>query len=199
MPSRINALLSRSTGVASAALLGACAAVAPPKAVPAPEPVIREVRVPVEVIVKVPDVSPADAAARSFFAYFDRVRQMPGAELSREFNRLDAPTNPAATLELALALGQTRNPSDTVRALTLLDPLLRSTDPQLAPYQPLARLLQVRYAEQRRVEDHNDRLAQQLRDSQRRQDQLLQQLEALKAIERSLTRPPPPPASTPAK
>jgi len=124
---------------------------------------------------------------------------MTPGELAREFARLDPPGHPASVLEFALALGQTRNPGDTVRALNVLDPLARSTDPQMAPWRPLARLLTARYAEQRRLEEQIERQAQQLREAQRRQDQLTQQLEALKAIERSLTnRPPasPPPAGT---
>ncbi|CAN5788616.1 hypothetical protein BH11PSE8_BH11PSE8_08010 [soil metagenome] len=174
--------------LAAAMLLSACETLKPPPPPPPPpEPVIREVQVPVEVFVKVPEVSPADTAARNFFAYFDRARQMAPSELGREFQRLDPPTNAAAVLEMATALGQTRNPSDTVRALGLLEPLLKSTDPQMAPYQPLARLLAARYNEQRRLEDHIERQNQQLKDSQRKQEQLQQQLEALKAIERSLT------------
>ncbi len=184
--------------LAAACGLAACASPQPPAAMPLPEVEIREVQVPVEVIVRVPEVSLADTVARNFIAYFERVRQMPPADLTREFARLDQPTSPQAILELALALGQTRNPADTVRALGLLDPLLRSADPAAAPFQPWARLLATRYNEQRRVEDHADRQAQSLRDSQRRQDQLTQQLEALKAIERSLTARPPAPASGPA-
>jgi hypothetical protein len=133
------------------------------------------------------DAAAIDAAARAFYVYFDRVRQMSPGELGREFARLDQPATPAAALELALALGQTRNPNDTVRALGVLDPLVRSADPQIAPWRPLARLLAARYAEQRRLEEQIERQAQQLRDAQRRQEQLAQQLEALKAIERSLT------------
>lgn len=145
------------------------------------------------------DGATIESAARAFYGYFDRVRQMTTSELAREFARLDPPGQPASVLELALALGQTRNPGDTVRALNVLDPLARSTDPQMAPWRPLARLLTARYAEQRRLEEQVERQAQQLREAQRRQDQLTQQLEALKAIERSLTnRPPasPPPAGT---
>jgi hypothetical protein len=140
------------------------------------------------------DATTIESAARAFFVYFDRVRQMSPGELGREFVRLDQPGNPGAVLELALALGQTRNPSDTVRALGVLDPLLKSTDPQNAPWRPLARLLAVRYNEQRRLEDQVERQSQQLREAQRRQEQLTQQLEALKAIERSLNNRPAAPA-----
>ena len=52
--------------------------------------------------------------------------------------------------------------------------------------QPLARLLQQRYTEQRRVEDLNERQSQLLRDTQRRLDAAQERMEALKAIERSL-------------
>ncbi len=159
--------------------------------------------------VQIRDPAPADAApssaeasletaARAFYSYFDRVRQMPPAELAREFVRLDQPSNPGSVLELALALGQTRNPNDTVRALAALDPLLRSTDPQLAPWRPLARLLALRYTEQRRLEEQIERQNQQLRDAQRRQEQLAQQLEALKAIERSLVNRPASASTSPA-
>ena len=61
---------------------------------------------------------------------------------------------------------------------------------------PLARLLATRYTEQRRLEDLLDKQTQQLRDVQRRLDQTNDRLEALKAIERSLTSRPA--ASSPA-
>ncbi len=151
---------------------------------------------PADAVSAAAEVASVETAARAFYAYFDRVRQMSSTELGREFARLDQPSSPTAVLELALALGQTRNPSDTVRALAALDPLVRSTDPQYAPWRPLARLLAVRYTEQRRLEEQIERQTQQLRDAQRRQEQLAQQLEALKAIERSLNnRPAPAPAS----
>jgi len=43
--------------------------------------------------------------------------------------------------------------------------------------------------EQRRVEDDRDKQVQQLRESQRRIDQLNDRIEALRAIERSFARP----------
>ncbi len=100
---------------------------------------------------------------------------------------LSFPSAPALTLELALALGQLRNNGDLARALALLEPIARSTAPELQPWQPLARLLAARYLELRRLEDQLERQAQQLRDSQRRLDQTTEKLEALKNIERSLT------------
>lgn len=145
----------------------------------------------VEVIVRVPEVSPADRAARDFLEYHERLRTMPRTDLPRELARLEGQAGPEGVIQLALALGQTRNPPDTVRALGMLETLSRSTDPAAAPWLPLARLLIGRYTEQRRVEEQAERQAQQLRDSQRRIDQLNSQMEALKAIERSLSRPAP--------
>jgi len=105
--------------------------------------------------------------------------------------------DPAATLENALLLAQTRQANDLARAHVLLEPLAREGAP--APWAKLARLLQAQLADQRRLEEQTERQVQQLRDQQRRLEQLASQLEALKAIERSLaTRPiPPPPAASP--
>ena len=78
----------------------------------------------------------------------------------------------------------------------LLDPLLRD-DPAHAAHSALARLLHARLTEQRRLEEQTERQAQQLREQQRRLDQLNQQLDALRAIERSLGSRPAAPASAP--
>jgi hypothetical protein len=87
-------------------------------------------------------------------------------------------------------LGYTRGNGDLVRAISLLDALLRAPAPEAAEWLPWARLLRSRYVEQRRAEENAERQAQQLRDAQRRLEQAQQQLEALKAIERSLTQRP---------
>ncbi|MFZ2990963.1 MAG: hypothetical protein WA086_23430, partial [Ideonella sp.] len=92
----------------------------------------------------------------------------------------------ATSLRLALLWLHTRVPGDAAKALMLLDNLLRSADPQAAAWQPWARLLQPRALEQKRLEDALERQAAQAREQQRRNDQLNEKLEALKAIERSL-------------
>jgi hypothetical protein len=154
---------------------------APPPAQPPPAPVI----------VRVPQVEPADAAARHLLAWQDRVAAFGPAELAQEIARLgDDPTSPQSVMDLALALAATRVPADLVRAQGLLDQVQRDKSAQSAPWQGLARLLAARFAEQRRAEEQAERLGQQLRDSQRdnqrKLDQLNDKLEALKAIERSL-------------
>jgi hypothetical protein len=136
----------------------------------------------------------ADLATRQLLQASEQLRTMPPAEQAAELARLLPATTPGDTLRAVLLLAQSRQPGDLARALTLLDPLVREESPWAAP----ARLLQARLAEQRRLEELAERQAQQLREQQRRLEQLGQQLDALRAIERSLgTRPPPAPASTP--
>ena len=127
-----------------------------------------------------------------------RDAQTLAAEIGRLNNQLPANQGtgwPATALELALALAQTRNPGDLARAISLVDPVVRSAAPDFQPWQPVARLIAVRLAEQRRLEEQLERQAQQLRESQRNVQQLNEKLEALKAIERSLTNRAPAPAA----
>lgn len=121
-------------------------------------------------------------------AYADRVRLLAPTELAAEIAGLgDGGDSPYLQLQLALALVQTHQPVDTARALGLAQRVASSTQPQAAPLQPLARLLAARLMEQRRLEDQSDRQGQQIREAQRRIDQLNERLEAMRAIERSLT------------
>lgn len=73
----------------------------------------------------------------------------------------------------------------SVSALPLQAPM---PDPVL-DWAPWARWLQARYQFERRMEDQIERQAAQLREGQRKQDQLNEKLEALKAIERQLVSP----------
>jgi hypothetical protein len=169
-----------------------------PAPAPAPEPAPAPPPPPAPAPAPAPNpAAEADAATRRVLAFHDRVRELGPADLAREAARLGDPgADPAATLELALVLAQTRQNGDLARAVALLEPLARSSGP--APFQPVARLLHARLAEQRRQEEQLERQAQQLRDQQRRAEQLTSQLEALRAIERSLaTRPGAPAASAP--
>ena len=130
-------------------------------------------------------------------AYAERVRVMPPAELTQEATRLGDAASPETQIQLSLVLSQLRQLPELIRAQELLARVLGNADAQ--PLHPLARLLASRYAEQRRLEEQLDKQNQQLRDVQRRLDQTNERLEALKAIERSLTsRQPAAPASAPA-
>ena len=143
--------------------------------------------------------APASEELLQALAYADRVRTLSATELGQEVARLNHPVVPVDQLQLALALSQLRQTSELTRAQELLARLLANTDAQAQALHPLARLLAARYSEQRRLEDLLDKQNQQTRDVQRRLEQTQERLEALKAIERSLTsRPHMPAASTPA-
>lgn len=129
-------------------------------------------------------------------AYAERVRLMQPPELTQEAGRLGDAASPEAQLQLSLVLSQLRQLPELIRAQELLARVLGNADAQAL--HPLARLLASRYSEQRRLEEQLDKQNQQLRDVQRRLDQTSERLEALKAIERSLTSRPPPAAPAPA-
>lgn len=152
-----------------------------------------------------PPPDPADVAARRFLSYHEQLRQMSPTDLANEITRLNGVVSVTATaapadavLELSLALAQQRSPGDLARAVALLEPISKSSAPELAPWQPLARLLLGRVAEQRRLEDLLAREVAQRREQQRTLQQLNEKLEALKAIERSMTTRPPGGGSVPA-
>jgi len=155
----------------------------------------------------IPPSAPAAATASSsaseavvrILAYADRVRAMSAAELGQEVTRLGKALDSADQLQLALVLAQLRQTPELIRAQELLTRLIANTGADALPLHPLARLLAARYGEQRRLEDQLEKQNQQTRDVQRRLDQTNERLEALKAIERSLTsRSPTPAASAPA-
>jgi hypothetical protein len=139
----------------------------------------------------------SSTAAQALLVYADRVRRMAPAELAQEVTRLseipEPQRQPAEEMQLAITLAQTRVPADLVRAQGLAQRVLGNPREEARGLYPLAGMLVARYAEQRRVEEALDRQAQQLREQQRRIDQLTERLEAVRAIERSLTSRPPPP------
>jgi septal ring factor EnvC (AmiA/AmiB activator) len=144
---------------------------------------------------------PARRAVAELLEHADRVRNLQGAELAHEIARLNDAGAPADQLRLAMALSQTRQLYDLVRAQELLQRVLSNPAEEAQELHVLARLLSARYAEQRRLEDQVDRQNQQLRDLQRRLAENQEKLDALKEIERSLTSRPPAarvaPASSP--
>ncbi|MFW5330888.1 hypothetical protein [Hydrogenophaga sp. ZJX-1] len=124
----------------------------------------------------------------SMLAYADRLRSLPANELALEQAALGEPGNlPTRQFQLALVLMNSHQPADTARALGLLQRVMAHPTPESAPLKPLARLLAARLLDQRRLEDGMERQSQQLRDSQRRIEVLNERLEAMRAIERSLT------------
>lgn len=183
------------TACCLAPLLAACAAPAPPPAaepmramvqpaVPAPVPPAAE---PAQVPAAVPQgVHPLEAA----IGYAERVRGLPPAELTQEVQRLgDTGYSPLRALQLALALGQSRTGPNIARAQSLLQRVLADGSGEAQGLRPLARLLSAQLADQRRADEQAERQAQQLREAQRRIEQLNDRLEAVRAIERSLPGP----------
>jgi hypothetical protein len=196
-----------------ALMLAACATQPKPpaEADALPPPVTVPRVMPVEAEPRAPATQPASlftlmtqGPQAAMLAYADKVRPLGGNELSTEISRIGDPgDSPTTQMQVALLLSQTRVPADLARALGLLQRVIANPSPEAQPLQPLARALAARYVEQRRVEDDRDKQVQQLRDSQRRIDQLNDRIEALRAIERSFARPaatpvPAAPASAPA-
>ncbi len=194
---------------AASMLLGGCASApaetpaagAQPSAAPAPAPAADpRAAAPAAAAEPLPEeaassAQPADRPAEprrpgpvaQLLAYSDRVVAFSPAELTAEIARLTPLQDESVQrqLELALALGQTRQPVDTARALGLAQRVLAHPG-NSSTLQSFARMLETRFLHMRRLEDQLDRQTQQLREVQRRNEQLNERLEAMRAIERSL-------------
>ncbi len=183
---------------APAAAAAAAEVQAPTPAVPAPE------AAPEEAVAALPAARPQEprqaTMVSQLLAFSARVATLNGPELSVEIARLTPVQDESIQrqLELAMALGQTRQPVDTARALGLVQRAL-SQKALTAGQQAFGRLLETRFLNTRRLEDLVDRQAQQLREAQRRNDQLNERLEAMRAIERSLNARPGAPAAPAAR
>lgn len=191
--------LRAAAGCALAALLAACAApVSSSSSALAPAPAAEPMRVMVLPVAPepAPAASPAPPApgavhpVETAIAYAERVRTLPAGELAQEVQRLgDSSYTALRGTQLALALAQTRTPASAARAQSLLQRVLADTGAEARGLHGFARLLVAQLAEQRRVDEQAERQAQQLRDAQRRIEQLNDRLEAVRAIERSLPGP----------
>ncbi len=160
---------------------------------------------PVAVVAEAPPVpavapeemaDPADRATRALLSYHEQLMEIAPGDLPMEIARLDAEVavpspSPRVMLELGMALTAQHNPGDLARAAGLVEPIAAATSPDLLPWRPMARLLASRIAEQRRLEDLIERQAAQRKDTQHTIQQLIEKLEALKAIERSMNSPAP--------
>jgi hypothetical protein len=79
-------------------------------------------------VAPVDPATPGDLASRQLLAYHDQVRLLQPNDLAQEINRLAAlPVAPDTSLELALALMQTRNGGELNRAIGLVEPWTRGT------------------------------------------------------------------------
>lgn len=128
----------------------------------------------------VPSSPPPAAAAETLLP----LRCPPAART--EGRARPAAGDPCPALQQAIQLGQSR-PPELARASNLLESVMKSTHPDAARLASLARLLHEQYNERLRLE-------QQLREAQRRGDELQEKIDALTAIERSLPARPQPKA-----
>jgi DNA repair ATPase RecN len=144
-----------------------------------------------------PDNNTQSKQVIALLDYADRVRIMPSTELSSEVMRLMSLSEPLAQLKLALALAQLQQLPALIRAQDTVATVLSNNTEAAQALHPLARLLAACFNEQRRAEDQIELQLQQVRDLQRRLDQTNERLEALVAIERSLSNRPQPVPSKP--
>lgn len=198
---------ARLWSLALGVLLAGCQATMPPRWEPSP-PLSADIATPPTVIEAlspadrppVPETPSVTDPLQRVLAQTDRIVAMAPSDLAKEIGRLSAIEEDAADtpLLLAIALSHTRQAVDTARALGLVQRVLaKSASKDAQALYPLARLIEARLLQQRRLEDQLDRQTQQLREAQRRNDQLNERLEAVRAIERSLTTRPAVPSSVP--
>jgi hypothetical protein len=121
-------------------------------------------------------------------AYNHGLAKMTAAELGRERMVLVAvPQTPFTQVRMAMLLGHPRVQQDLGKALSLLDSVLKSSDPAASAFHPLARLLADNYLERSRQDSQFDKQGQQLKESQRKASELQEKLDSLADIERTLT------------
>ena len=166
----------------SAPLLAACALLLAGCAAPPVKQTAVLVQTPPRIVVV------ADPKLAELLAYQASLRTMPSSELVKaqlELSRADhAPYN---TIRRAMLQATLRTPGDLARAQTLLDSITQASSEEAKLLAPLAQFLSGQYADLRRQDETVERLNGQVRDAQRRNDQLNEKLEALKNIERSLS------------
>lgn len=163
----------------------------PPLGAPAPAPLAAApAGIPAATPAPAPAPQPAAPVLETVLGYAERVRGLPAAELGQEVQRLgENGYTPLRATQLALALAQSRSAANAARAQAMLQRVQADASPEAQGLQLFARLLSAQIAEQRRTDEAAERQAQQLREAQRRIDQLNERLEALRAIERSLPGP----------
>lgn len=151
---------------------------------------------PAAVVIPLPVIN---GECEDLLAYYHRARLLPSADLPKMLTELTALTkNPHRDVQRAILLGFIRGNGDIARAQAILDGVSKSNETEAEHIKPLAYFLSANLAEWRRFDETIDKQNQQLKEAQRRFDQLSQKLEDLKAIERQLpTRPRSNPAAPP--
>ena len=132
-----------------------------------------------------------DAGPVSPLTYYQILQRMTPAQISRERMALAAlPGTPNTQVRTAMVLGYPRTQQDLTKALSLLDSVLKSTDPAAIALHPLARLLADNYGERLRLDTQLEKQGQQLKESQRKAVELQEKIDGLADIERTLPQRP---------
>lgn len=136
-------------------------------------------------------LSVEDAGPVSALTYYQTLQRMTPAQINRERMVLAAlPGTPNTQVRTAMVLGYPRAQQDLSKALSLLDGVLKSTDPAAASLHPLARLLTDNYSERLRLDTQLEKQGQQLKESQRKAVELQEKIDGLADIERTLPQRP---------
>lgn len=138
----------------------------------------------------------ADKALGELLDFQSRARLLKPAELARALAEPDAAQGSVgAALRRAMLLAAQRGAGDLARAQALLDAVAAPDTPDGPALKALARFLSAAAGDARRQDEAQDKLALQVREGQRRNEQLAEKLEALKNIERALSMRTPAPAA----
>ena len=150
--------------------LAGCAVPAPVKVVPVPRA-----------------VAPVQPTVDALLAYHRSLDGVSQADLTKELTALNsAPAGAATEVRKAIVLGYMRDPARSARARAILAGVLLMDDADALALRPLVEWMISNDTELRRVTQlSNERQAVQLKDAQRRYDQLNDKLEAMKRIESS--------------
>jgi hypothetical protein len=131
-------------------------------------------------------VAPQDEVA-PLLAYHQSLRRMTQGELLKELSGLSLQhKTPKVLLQSAMVLSLTRGNGDLARAQAQFDMVATAPEPEAQGLRQLAQLLSAQCSDTRRLIEDSERLRAQLRDNQRKTEQLNETLEALKEIERGL-------------
>jgi hypothetical protein len=126
--------------------------------------------------------------------YYQVLSRMSSVELGRERSVLLAlPATPNAHLRLAMLLAYPKAAPDLVKAISLLDGVLKGKDPESVSLHSLARLLADNYIERQKQEAQLDRQGgvierqgAQLKENQKKVVELQEKIDGLADIERNL-------------
>lgn len=140
-------------------------------------------------------------------AYYQMLSKLGQAELGRERSVLAAlPATPNTQLRMAMLLAYPRAPQDLGKAISLLEGILKASDPASVSLHPLAHLLADNYIERQKQEAQLERLSvqldrqgAQLKESQKKAAELQEKIDGLADIERTLPQRPPPERPVPAR